>query len=92
MREVETQPIRRHERALLLHVIAQHAPQRLMQDVRRRVIGARRAAARMVDFENESGALGESRLARLLQHALMHDQIAELLMRRTRRETAAPAP
>ena len=43
MREVETQPIRRDERALLLHMVAEHLPQRLVQDVRRGVIGARRS-------------------------------------------------
>ena len=51
MREVEAQPLRCHERALLGHVLAEHQAQRLVNEVRRRVVGAGRSAPAMVDFE-----------------------------------------
>ena len=38
--EVEAQPVGRHQRAALRHVIAQHQAQRLVQQVRRRVVGS----------------------------------------------------
>ncbi len=41
MREVEAQAIRRNERALLRDVRAEHLPQRFMQKMRRRMVGAR---------------------------------------------------
>ncbi len=39
LREVETQPVRRDERALLRHMLAEHAAQRLMGEMGRGVIG-----------------------------------------------------
>ncbi len=42
MHEVEAQPVRRHQRAALGDVIAEHLPQRLVQQMRRRVMGADR--------------------------------------------------
>ena len=42
--EVEAQPVGRDERARLLDVRAEHLPQRRMEQVRRRVIAARRVA------------------------------------------------
>ena len=38
MHEVEAQTIRRHQRAALGDVVAEHLPQRLMQQMRRRVM------------------------------------------------------
>jgi len=43
MHEVETQAIRRHQRATLGDVIAEHLAQRLMQQMRRRVVRPDRA-------------------------------------------------
>ena len=51
VREIEAQPVGRDERALLRHMVAEHLAQRLMQEMRRRVMGARRAAPRMIDVE-----------------------------------------
>ena len=51
MHEVEAQPIRRHQRAALGDVIAEHLPQRLMQQMRRRVMRADRGAPGVIDFE-----------------------------------------
>ena len=49
VREVEAQPIGRDERALLLDVLAEHSPQRRMQQVRRGVIQHDRCAPLRVD-------------------------------------------
>jgi hypothetical protein len=40
MAEVEAQPVRRIERAALRHVIAKRAAQRLVQQMRRGMVGA----------------------------------------------------
>ena len=48
VREVEAQPVRRDERSLLAHVRAQPLAQRGVQQVRGRVIAARRVAPRRV--------------------------------------------
>ena len=78
MREVEAQPVRRNQRAFLRDVIAEHLAQRLMQQMRRRVVGADRRAARVIDGERE-------RLANL-QRPLFHladvdEQVAGFLLR-----------
>ena len=57
---------------------AEHLAQRLVQQVRRRVVGARRRAARMIDLELDGLAGLE---AALLDLAEVHEQIAELLLR-----------
>ena len=44
MHEVEAQPIRRHQRAALRDVVAEHLAQRLVQQMRRGMVGADRAA------------------------------------------------
>ena len=49
VRKIEPQPIRRHERALLLNVLAEHRAQRRVQQMRGRVIEHRRLAALGVD-------------------------------------------
>ena len=77
MHEVEAQPVRRHQRAALGDVIAEHLPQGLVQQMGGGVIGADRAAPGMIDFEQERGA----RLHRaLLDSAEMHEEIARLLL------------
>ena len=77
VREVEPQPVRRDQRALLGDVIAQHLAQRLVQQMGRRMVGADRAAARMVDFEGQRKA----RLERaFLDHAGMDEEVAALLL------------
>ena len=53
MREVEAQPIRRDQRAFLRDVIAEHLAQRLVQQMRRRMVGADLSAARVIDRERE---------------------------------------
>ena len=53
MREVETQIIRRHDRAGLFDVRTQNFAQRRMHQVRRRVIASRRIAFLDVDFSRQ---------------------------------------
>ena len=75
--EVEPQPLRRDQRALLGDVVAQHLAQRLVQQMGGGMVGADGGAARVVDFERE-------RLARLerafLDDAGMDEQVAALLL------------
>ena len=78
MREIEAQPVGRDERALLRHVRTQHLAQCLVQEVRRRVVGARRRAARVLDLEIDLVARFERTL---LDLSLMHEQAAGLLLR-----------
>ena len=77
MHEVEAQPVRRHQRAALRDVIAQHLPQRLVQQMRRRVIGADRRAPRVIDLQQQRGA---GLQGALLDGAEMHKEIAGLLL------------
>ena len=49
MREVEAQPVRRHQRALLAHVVAQHRAQGGVEQVGGGVVPADGLAARHVD-------------------------------------------
>ena len=77
MREVEAQPVGRHQRALLRDVIAEHLAQRLVQQMGRGMVGADRRAARVIDLELQRGA-GLERA--LLDRADMHEQIAGLLL------------
>ena len=49
VREIESQPIRRDQRALLLHVFSEHFPQRRMQQMRRGVIEGDGRAALGID-------------------------------------------
>ena len=77
MREVEPQPVGRDQRALLRDVIAEHLAQRLVQKMRRRMIGADRGAARVIDIERKRGAY--------FQRALFHragvdEHVAGLLL------------
>ena len=59
MREVEAQPVGRDEAAALGDVVAERAAQRLVQQVRRRVVGADRRAPVVVDGELGRGAADE---------------------------------
>ena len=58
MAEVKAQPVRRIQAAPLRHMIAKRVAQRLMQQVRGRVVGADRAAAVMVDLKLRGLAIG----------------------------------
>ena len=78
MREVEAQPVGRDQRALLRDVIAEHLAQRLVQQMRRRMVAADGAAARVIDLERKRGA-GLQRA--LLHRADVHEQVAGLLLR-----------
>ena len=51
MREVEAQAVRRHQAAALRHMLAERPAQRLVQQVRRRVVGPDRAPPPVVDLE-----------------------------------------
>jgi hypothetical protein len=59
MAEVEAQPVLGVERAALRHVVAQRLAQRLVEEVRRRVVCADGAAARVVDLEHRAFARGD---------------------------------
>ncbi len=78
VREVEAQALGRNERALLRDVRAEHLAQGLVQEMRRRVVGARRRAARVIDLKLDGVAGLE---AALLDPADVHEQIAQLLLR-----------
>ena len=85
MTEIEAQPIGRDERALLRHMLAKAVPQRLMQQVGDRVIGAQPGAAVAIDAQFD-------RLAKL-QRAVPHRaevkmQLAGLLLRVAHRKLA----
>ena len=77
MAEVEAQAVGRHERALLGDVIAEHLAQRLVQKMRRRVVGADRRAALAVDDELRR-LLDRERAG--LDGDVMDEQVAELLL------------
>ena len=49
--DVEPQSLGRNQRALLRHMIAKHDAQSFMQDVGRRMVGARRRAGGVIDFK-----------------------------------------
>src|SRR6201999_1678446 len=78
MREIETQTIRPAERPLLRNVIAENLTQRLVQQVRRRMVGANSTAATVIDVkldrEADRGVAG-------FDNSVMDEKIAELFMR-----------
>ncbi len=78
MGEIEAQPVRGDERALLRDMIAENLAQRLVQKMRRRMIGPYRAAAGMIDVEFDRQA---DRDEAALDDAIMDEKIAELLLR-----------
>ena len=51
MGDVEAEPLGGDQRALLRDMIAEHDAQRLVQEVRRRMVGARRGAGGVIDFQ-----------------------------------------
>ena len=53
VREIEAQPVGRDQRALLRDMIAEHLAQRLVQQMRRRMVAADVGAARVIDIERE---------------------------------------
>ncbi len=53
VRIIEPQPVGRNQRALLRNMAAQHFAQRLVQKVGRRMVGADRRSAGMVDLERQ---------------------------------------
>ena len=71
-------PVRRDQRTLLRHVIAEHLAQRLVQQMRGRVILPDGAAPRVVDLELERRAELDRAL---LDPAEMHEQIPGALLR-----------
>ena len=77
MREVEAQPVGRHQRALLRHVIAQHLAQRLVQQMGGGMVLPDGGTARVIDFQKQRVA----DLQRALTHRdEMHEQVAGLLL------------
>ena len=78
MREVEAQPVGRHQRALLRHVIAEHLAQRLVQQMRGGMVLPDGGAARVVDLQQHRIADFQRALADLDQ---MREQVAGLLLR-----------
>ncbi len=70
MREVEAQPVRRHQRARLLDVRAQNVAQRRVHQVRRRVVALVALAPRGVGFAGHAIADAQ----RLLGQHAMRDQ------------------
>ena len=78
MHEVEAQAIRRDQRTALSDMIAEHLPQRLVQQMRRRVMRADGGTAFVIHFELQRGADFQRPL---LHRAEMHEEIAGLLLR-----------
>src|SRR5499433_328514 len=77
MGEVEAQPVGRDQRALLRHMIAEHLAQRLVQNMRRRMISPDGATAGTIDFQREGGADLERAL---LDRSGMDEHVARLLL------------
>ncbi len=76
--DVEAQPIGGVQAALLLHMGAELAPQRLMQQMRGGVMRADRATPRVIDRGDDGDA---GRRDAGLDAAEMHEQVAQLLLR-----------
>ena len=86
MAEIEAQPVGRDERALLRHMLAKAVAQRLMQEVRDRVIGAQASPALAIDAQLDRLA----DLQRAVPHrAEMKMQVAGLLLGIAHRKFAA---
>ena len=78
MREVETQPIRRHQRAFLRDMFAKHLAQRRVQQMRRRMIEHGGLTARAVDARHDLRADAQA-VARLPFADMPWNCAAELL-------------
>src|SRR6185437_6311840 len=80
MREIEAQPIRCDQRALLRHVTPEHLAQRCMQQVRSGMIEADRLAARGIDVRLDTlphlqptgDELAEVRIGRAALACILH--------------------
>ena len=77
MGEIESEPPRLDQRALLRHMGAEHLAQRLVQKMGRRVIGARCRAAGVIDLEIDH--LADLQRADL-ERAVMQEQAVQLLL------------
>ena len=69
MREIESEPPGLDQRALLRHMRAQHLAERLVQEMRRRMMRARRRAARMIDRRARPPRPASARRSRPRRHA-----------------------
>ncbi len=76
MGEIETQPVRRNERAFLRDMVAKHLAQSLVQQVGGRMIGANRGAAGVIHFKFERHPVPDFAL---LDDDVMDEQVADLL-------------
>jgi hypothetical protein len=79
MREIEPQPVGRHHRALLRDVVAEHLAQRLVQQMRRRMVGPNRRERR--SWSTSSASARTLRQDAFLDLDLVQEQIAEFLLR-----------
>ena len=77
MREIEAQPVRRHQRTRLLHVRAQNVAQRRVHQVRRRVVALVALAPRGVGFRRHAIAHAQ----RLFGDHAMRDQSGDGIIR-----------
>ena len=77
MGEIESEAVGRDKRALLRDVIAENLAERLMQKMRRRMVGANGATARVIDLEFER--LVERDLA-FFDGSGMNENLAELFL------------
>ena len=78
MREVESEPARLDQRALLRHVRSQHFAERFVQEVGRGMVRAGRGAAPMIDIEIDRVA--DFQRARL-DDAMMQEEAVQLFLR-----------
>ncbi len=78
MREVEAEPPRLDQRALLRHMLSEHLAERLVQQMRRRMVRAGRRAAGVIHFETQ--LVAEAKRA-LRDHAIMEIEPMQLLLR-----------
>ena len=86
MAEIETQAVGRDQRALLRHMLAKPVAQRLMQQMRHRMVGAQLAPALAIDAQLD-GVADPQRSVR--DAADMNEHIAGLAQRVRYREFSA---
>src|SRR5947209_17860297 len=77
MGEIESEAVGRDKRALLRDVVAENSAERLMQKMRRRMVGANGAPARLIDLEFER--LLERDLA-FFDGSGMNENVADLFL------------
>src|SRR4029078_2217988 len=87
MRELEAEPSGLDQGALLRHMRAQHLAQRLVQEMRRRMMRTGGRGASMIDRERD--LLTQLQRARL-DHAVVQEQAVQLLLRVLDGEARAP--